>query len=98
MHGCFRFFRLIRQRFFLLYSSLCICQKRWFRIWNRYFKVFVCVVQFFTTIFSHQAIFKMIPKEKLETLPNDENTPEKRADKLWSFFGKGERGEIGTYF
>ncbi|KAI4898093.1 hypothetical protein NFI96_027764 [Prochilodus magdalenae] len=36
------------------------------------------------------AIFKMIPKEEQDRLPEDENTPEKRADKLWSYFNKGE--------
>ncbi|KAI4882298.1 hypothetical protein NFI96_019196 [Prochilodus magdalenae] len=41
-----------------------------------------------------QAIFKMIPKEKQEKLPSDENTPEKRAEKLWSFFGKGENERV----
>ncbi|XP_007258313.3 recoverin 3 [Astyanax mexicanus] len=41
-----------------------------------------------------QAIFKMIPKEKQEMLPSDENTSEKRADKLWGFFGKGENERV----
>ncbi|KAL6461231.1 hypothetical protein MHYP_G00311970 [Metynnis hypsauchen] len=41
-----------------------------------------------------KAIFKIIPKEKQEKLPSDENTPEKRADKLWSFFGKGENERV----
>ncbi|XP_052000386.1 visinin-like [Xyrauchen texanus] len=36
------------------------------------------------------AIFKLIPKEEQEKLPADENTPEKRADKLWSFFNKND--------
>ncbi|KAM9405097.1 recoverin 2 [Salvelinus alpinus] len=35
-----------------------------------------------------QAIFKLIPKEDLPKLPADENTPEKRANKLWGFFEK----------
>ncbi|XP_066531298.1 recoverin 3 [Hoplias malabaricus] len=41
-----------------------------------------------------QAIFKMIPKEKQEKLPSDENTAEKRADKLWSFFGKTDSERV----
>ncbi|XP_072530851.1 recoverin 3 [Salminus brasiliensis] len=41
-----------------------------------------------------QAIFKTIPKEKQEKLPSDENTPEKRADKLWSFFSKEENERV----
>lgn len=40
------------------------------------------------------AIFKMIPKEELERLPADENTPEKRADKLWSYFDKSETARL----
>lgn len=43
--------------------------------------------------FSCQAIFKLIPKEDLSNLPDDENTAEKRADKLWKYFDKGENGE-----
>jgi len=35
-----------------------------------------------------QAIFKLIPKEEQSKLPEDENNPEKRADKLWSYFNK----------
>lgn len=50
------------------------------------------------TLFFHvvdpQAIFKLIPKEDQENLPADENTPEKRADKLWSYFDKKENGNI----
>ncbi|TSR75291.1 Visinin [Bagarius yarrelli] len=34
------------------------------------------------------AIFKMIPQEDQDNLPEDENTPEKRAEKLWSYFNK----------
>lgn len=49
---------------------------------------------FFFVFFSLQAIFKLIPKDELSDLPDDENTAEKRADKLWSFFDKGENGEI----
>ncbi|XP_028819614.1 recoverin 3 [Denticeps clupeoides] len=41
-----------------------------------------------------QAIFKLIPRDKQAELPSDENTPEKRADKLWSFFEKGENERI----
>ncbi|KPP77406.1 visinin-like [Scleropages formosus] len=37
-----------------------------------------------------QAIFKLIPKEEQAQLLEDENTPEKRANKLWSYFEKGE--------
>ncbi|MBN3322903.1 RECO protein, partial [Atractosteus spatula] len=39
------------------------------------------------------AIFKLIPKDEVKLLPEDENTPEKRADKLWTYFSKGENGE-----
>lgn len=35
----------------------------------------------------------MIPKEEICKLPSDENTAEKRADKLWKFFKKSENGE-----
>lgn len=35
-----------------------------------------------------QAIFKLIPKEEQSKLPEDENNPEKRANKLWSYFDK----------
>ena len=45
-------------------------------------------------LFYSQAIFKLIPKDELSALPDDENTAEKRADKPWSFFDKGENGEI----
>ncbi|KAI7806496.1 recoverin 2 [Triplophysa rosa] len=41
-----------------------------------------------------QAIFKLIPKEEQEKLPDDENTAEKRADKLWSFFNKNENDRL----
>ena len=40
-----------------------------------------------------QAIFKMIPEEERLQLPEDENSPQKRADKLWAYFNKGENGE-----
>lgn len=35
----------------------------------------------------------MISKEDQKNLPDDENTPEKRADKIWDFFGKKENGK-----
>lgn len=38
------------------------------------------------------AIFKMIPAEEQKLLPEDENSPQKRADKLWAYFNKGENG------
>lgn len=40
-----------------------------------------------------QAIFKLIPKEEQSKLPEDENTPEKRANKLWAYFEKKDNGE-----
>nr|AWC68242.1 recoverin [Arizona elegans] len=40
------------------------------------------------------AIFKMIPPEEQKVLPDDENTPQKRADKLWAYFGKGDADKI----
>ncbi|XP_034275398.1 recoverin [Pantherophis guttatus] len=40
------------------------------------------------------AIFKMIPPEEQKALPDDENTPQKRADKLWAYFGKGDADKI----
>lgn len=40
-----------------------------------------------------QAIFKMINPEDAKHLPDDENTPEKRAEKIWGFFGKKDDGE-----
>ncbi|XP_034456888.1 visinin-like [Hippoglossus hippoglossus] len=40
------------------------------------------------------AIFKLIPKDELATLPNDENSAEKRADKLWKFFEKGDNDRV----
>nr|XP_014353026.1 PREDICTED: visinin-like [Latimeria chalumnae] len=36
------------------------------------------------------AIFKMIPLEEQKQLSDDENTPQKRADKLWKYFNKKE--------
>ncbi|KAL4658688.1 visinin-like [Arapaima gigas] len=41
-----------------------------------------------------QAIFRMIPKDKQELLPTDENTPDKRAEKLWSYFKKGDNEKL----
>ncbi|CAM9318993.1 S-modulin-like [Lampetra fluviatilis] len=40
------------------------------------------------------AIFKMIPLQEQKTLPEDENSPEKRTEKLWNFFGKKENDKI----
>ncbi|XP_071276924.1 recoverin isoform X3 [Agelaius tricolor] len=40
------------------------------------------------------AIFKMIPAEEQKLLPEDENNPQKRADKLWAYFNKGENDKI----
>ncbi|XP_004569831.1 recoverin [Maylandia zebra] len=40
------------------------------------------------------AIFKLIPKEEIEKLPEDENTAQKRADKLWNYFDKGDNDRI----
>ncbi|XP_036435837.1 recoverin 2 [Colossoma macropomum] len=40
------------------------------------------------------AIFRMIPKDELDRLPEDENTPEKRASKLWSYFNKQENERL----
>ncbi|XP_015269903.1 PREDICTED: recoverin [Gekko japonicus] len=40
------------------------------------------------------AIFKMIPPEEQKSLPEDENTPQKRADKLWTYFKKGDSDKI----
>lgn len=34
----------------------------------------------------------MIPADDQKTLPEDENTPEKRAEKVWEFFGKKDNG------
>lgn len=45
------------------------------------------------SIFTQQAIFKLIPKDEVAQLPEDENTAEKRANKLWKFFDKGDNGE-----
>ncbi|XP_044190710.1 recoverin-like [Thunnus albacares] len=40
------------------------------------------------------SIFKLIPKDEVADLPEDENTPQKRADKLWMFFDKGENDRV----
>ncbi|MBN3288687.1 RECO protein, partial [Polyodon spathula] len=39
-----------------------------------------------------KAIFKMINEDDQEDLPEDENTPEKRTDKIWDYFGKKDNG------
>lgn len=36
----------------------------------------------------------MIPDDDQKNLPEDENTPEKRAEKIWQFFGKKENGKL----
>lgn len=36
----------------------------------------------------------MIKPEDVKHLPDDENTPEKRAEKIWAFFGKKDDGEF----
>ncbi|XP_004550780.1 recoverin 2 [Maylandia zebra] len=41
-----------------------------------------------------QALFKLIPKEDLSKLPDDENTPEKRATKLWGCFEKKDNDRL----
>ncbi|KPP59774.1 S-modulin-like [Scleropages formosus] len=41
-----------------------------------------------------KSIFNMISQDDKKTLPEDENTPEKRADKVWEFFGKKENDKI----
>lgn len=35
----------------------------------------------------------MIPKDEICKLPSDENTVDKRTEKLWKFFKKSEKGE-----
>ncbi|CAJ1083098.1 recoverin-like [Xyrichtys novacula] len=40
------------------------------------------------------SIFKLIPKDELANLPEDENTADKRAEKLWKFFNKGENDRV----
>ncbi|KAL7857075.1 hypothetical protein SRHO_G00159740 [Serrasalmus rhombeus] len=41
-----------------------------------------------------KSIFNMISKEDQKNLPDDENTPEKRTEKIWAFFGKQENDKI----
>ncbi|KAJ8389109.1 hypothetical protein AAFF_G00123150 [Aldrovandia affinis] len=41
-----------------------------------------------------KSIFNMISSEDQKILPDDENTPEKRADKIWDFFGKKDNDKI----
>ncbi|XP_014845569.1 PREDICTED: recoverin-like [Poecilia mexicana] len=40
------------------------------------------------------SIFKLIPSDEVGDLPEDENTPEKRADKLWKVFDKGDNDRV----
>ncbi|KAM4652552.1 visinin-like [Discoglossus pictus] len=40
------------------------------------------------------AIFKMIPESEQKNLPDDENSPQKRADKLWAYFKKKDHDKI----
>ncbi|XP_077363097.1 recoverin-like [Festucalex cinctus] len=40
------------------------------------------------------AIFKLIPRDEVPRLPSDENTAEKRAEKLWKFFDKGDNERV----
>ncbi|XP_035849338.1 recoverin-like [Sander lucioperca] len=40
------------------------------------------------------AIFKLIPKDELAALAEDENTAEKRANKLWNVFEKGDNDRV----
>ncbi|XP_006010111.1 recoverin b [Latimeria chalumnae] len=40
------------------------------------------------------AIFKMINEEDKKHLPDDENTPEKRANKIWDFFRKKDNDKL----
>ncbi|XP_037113426.1 recoverin a [Syngnathus acus] len=41
-----------------------------------------------------KSIFNMIPTDDQENLAEDENTPEKRAEKVWCFFGKKDNDKI----
>ncbi|XP_067860623.1 recoverin-like [Heptranchias perlo] len=41
-----------------------------------------------------KAIFKMITEEEQKVLPEDENTPEKRTNKIWDYFGKKENDKL----
>lgn len=36
----------------------------------------------------------MIPPSEQKNLPEDENTPQKRADKLWAYFKKKDNDKI----
>ncbi|KAJ8287835.1 hypothetical protein COCON_G00004940 [Conger conger] len=40
------------------------------------------------------ALFKLIPAKERSRLPEDENTAEKRANKLWSYFNKAAGGRL----
>ncbi|KAM4691318.1 recoverin [Rhinophrynus dorsalis] len=40
------------------------------------------------------AIFKMINPEDQKHLPEDENTPERRTNKIWDFFGKKDNDKL----
>ncbi|XP_048870400.1 recoverin b [Brienomyrus brachyistius] len=40
------------------------------------------------------SIFNMISEEDQKNLPDEENTPGKRADKIWDLFGKKENDKI----
>nr|AYD91287.1 recoverin-visinin-Y [Mordacia mordax] len=40
------------------------------------------------------AIFRMIPPEEQRSFPEDEDSPEKRTEKLWNFFGKKENDNL----
>lgn len=58
-----------------------------------------CSMKFMGVIFFLQSIFNMIPVDDQKSLPEDENTPEKRAEKIWAFFGKKDNGKfIRLYF
>ncbi|XP_066520856.1 recoverin b [Hoplias malabaricus] len=41
-----------------------------------------------------KSIFNMISKEDQKKLPDDENSPEKRTEKIWDYFGKKENDKI----
>ena len=48
-----------------------------------------------SAVASLKSIFNMISADDQDNLAEDEDTPEKRADKIWNFFGKKEDGESG---